>query len=306
TNRSNEGRRITISELLGGRRMPDWLNSIIRSASLVIVLFLLTKMLGKKQLSQLSFLEYVAGITIGSVAAEISTGLDRNFLHGLYSMLIWAIIPLLAGLLSLKSKKARNFIEGKSTVVIRDGKILEDNLAKEKYSVNELLELLRKKNAFSISDVEFAMLETNGELNVLLKKEKRPLTPADLQMDVAPERVPQNVILEGEIMDSALAASGYTRAWLEAELEKLNVALANVYIGQIDSYGKLTVDIYDDKIQIQDAKPRQNLLTAMKKSQAELESYALETDVESAKQMYKENAEKLMNIINKTKHLLNE
>ncbi|HLU22886.1 MAG TPA: DUF421 domain-containing protein [Bacillaceae bacterium] len=286
--------------------MPDWLNIIIRSASLVIVLFLLTKMLGKKQLSQLSFLEYVAGITIGSVAAEISTGLDRNFLHGLYSMLIWAIIPLLAGLLSLKSKKARNFIEGKSTVVIRDGKILEDNLAKEKYSVNELLELLRKKNAFSIADVEFAMLETNGELNVLLKKEKRPLTPADLQMDVAPERVPQNVILEGEIMDSALAASGYTRAWLEAELEKLNVALDNVYIGQIDSYGKLTVDIYDDKIQIQDAKPRQNLLTAMKKSQAELESYALETDVESAKQMYKENAEKLMNIINKTKHLLNE
>lgn len=272
----------------------------------MIVLFLLTKMLGKKQLSQLSFLEYVAGITIGSVAAEISTGLDRNFLHGLYSMLIWAIIPLLAGLLSLKSKKARNFIEGKSTVVIRDGKILEDNLAKEKYSVNELLELLRKKNAFSIADVEFAMLETNGELNVLLKKEKRPLTPADLQMDVAPERVPQNVILEGEIMDSALAASGYTRAWLEAELEKLNVALDNVYIGQIDSYGKLTVDIYDDKIQIQDAKPRQNLLTAMKKSQAELESYALETDVESAKQMYKENAEKLMNIINKTKHLLNE
>ncbi|MFC5463407.1 DUF421 domain-containing protein [Lederbergia graminis] len=286
--------------------MPDWLNIIIRSASLVIVLFLLTKMLGKKQLSQLSFFEYVAGITIGSVAAEISTGLDRDFLHGLYSMLIWAIIPLLAGLLSLKSKKARNFIEGKSTVVIRDGKILEDNLAKEKYTVNELLELLRKKNAFSIADVEFAMLETNGELNVLLKKEKRPLTPADLQMDVAPERVPQNVILEGEIMDSALAASGYTRAWLEAELEKLNVALDNVYIGQIDSYGKLTVDIYDDKIQIQDAKPRQNLLTAMKKSQAELESYALETDVESAKQMYKENAEKLMKIINKTKHLLNE
>ncbi|MBW8351257.1 DUF421 domain-containing protein [Bacillus sp. IITD106] len=284
--------------------VPSWLEIIIRSTILVIVLFLLTKFLGKKQLSHLSFFEYVAGITIGSIAAEISTGLERNFMNGIYSLLVWTAIPFIAGLIAIKSKKARNFIEGTSTVVIKDGKIQEENLTKEQYSVDELMQLLRKKNAFQVADVELAVLEANGDLNVLLKKEKQPITPSDLQLDVAPEKVPQTVILEGEIMDAALAASGLTRAWLELELEKLNVAIDNVYVGQVDSFGQLTVDIYDDKIQIPEPKPKQTLLSALKKCQADLESYSLQTDSEEAKQMYKRNAKKMEQIILKTEHLL--
>ncbi|MBS4222026.1 DUF421 domain-containing protein [Lederbergia citrea] len=286
--------------------IPQWLNIIIRSSILVFILFLLTKWLGKKQLSHLSFFEYIAGITIGSIAAEVSTGLETNFFHGIYSLLVWTAIPFFAGMLAIKSKKARNIIEGKSTVVIKDGKIQEETLTKEKYSVDELLELLRKKNAFQVADVEFAVLESNGDLNVLLKKEKQPLTPADLQMDVAPEKVPQTVILEGEIVDSALAASGFTRAWLDVELQKLNVAIDNVFVGQIDTYGKLTVDIFDDKIKLPQSKPRQSLLTALKKCQADFESYALQTDSAEAKDMYNRNAKKLQNIIKKSQYLLNE
>lgn len=285
--------------------IPEWLNIIIRSSILVIILFLLTKWLGKKQLSQLSFFEYVAGITIGSVAAEVSTGLDRNFLHGLYSMLVWAAIPFFAGIIALKSQKARNFIEGMSTVVIKNGKIQEENLTKEKYSVDELMQLLRKKDVFQLADVEFAVLEADGNLNILLKKEKQPLTPADLQMEVAPEKVPQTVIIEGKVKDAALAASGLSRAWLHLQLEKLNVALDNVYVGQVDSYGELTVDIYDDKIQIPEPQERPQLLSALKKCQADFESYALATDSKDAKAMYQKNAEKLDNIISKSRHLLN-
>lgn len=284
--------------------VPSWLEIILRSTILVFVLFLLTKFLGKKQLSHLSFFEYVAGITIGSIAAEISTGLESNFMNGIYSLLVWTAIPFIAGLIGIKSKKARSFIEGTSTVVIKDGKIQEENLKKEQYSVDELMQLLRKKNAFQVADVEFAVLEANGDLNVLLKKEKQPITPSDLQLDVAPEKVPQTVILEGEIMDSGLAASGLTRAWLELELEKLNVAIDNVYVGQVDSYGQLTVDIYDDKIQIPEPKPKQSLLSTLKKCQADLESYSLQTDSEDAKQMYKRNAEKMEKIILKTENLL--
>ncbi|MBS4217431.1 DUF421 domain-containing protein [Bacillus sp. FJAT-49711] len=284
--------------------VPSWLEIILRSTFLVIVLFLLAKLLGKKQLSNLSFFEYVAGITIGSIAAEISTGLESNFMNGIYSLLVWTAIPLIAGLIGIKSKKARSFIEGTSTVVIKDGKIQEENLKKEQYSVDELMQLLRKKNAFQVADVEFAVLEANGDLNIMLKKEKQPITPADLQLDVAPEKVPQTVILEGEIMDAGLAASGLTRAWLELELEKLNVAIDNVFVGQIDSYGQLTVDIYDDKIQIPEPMPKQSLLSALKKCQADLESFSLQTDSEEAKQMYKRNAEKVEKIILKTEHLL--
>ncbi|KRG09478.1 DUF421 domain-containing protein [Lederbergia galactosidilytica] len=273
---------------------------------MVIILFLLTKWLGKKQLSHLSFFEYIVGITIGSIAAEISTGLETNYMNGVYSLLIWTIIPFVAGIIGLKSKKVRNFIEGSSTVVIKDGKIQEENLSKEQYTVDELLQLLRKKNAFQIADVEFAILESNGDLNVMLKKDKQPITPADLQLEVAPEKVPQTVIMEGKIIDIGLTSRGLNRSWLEIELEKLGVALENVYLGQVDTYGQLTVDIYDDKIQIPEAKPRQSLLTALKKCQADLETFSLETDSETAKQMYHKNAKKLHSIIEKSEYLLTQ
>lgn len=284
--------------------LPQWLHIIIRSSLLVIILFLIMKWLGKKQLSQLTFFEYIVGITIGSIAAEISTGLERSFLHGLYSMLVWSIIPFVAGLIALKNKKARDFIEGQSTVVIKDGKVQEDHLIKEKYSSEELLQLLRNKNVFNVADVEFAVLEENGDLNVLLKKEKRPVTVEDLQLDVAPEKVPQTVILDGQIMDNALNASGYTRSWLEVELQKLNVALDNVFIGQIDSYGKLHVDIYDDQMKVPNPQERPLLLSALKKCQADFEAFSLQTDCEQTKKMYQTYATSMKEIIDRTAHLL--
>ncbi|WP_242295885.1 DUF421 domain-containing protein, partial [Bacillus cereus group sp. BfR-BA-01516] len=105
-----------------------------------------------------------------------------------------AVVPFLTGILSLKNKTARDFFEGKSTVLIKDGKILEDNLKKEKYTSDELLELLRGKDAFSVADVEFAVLEPSGELNVLLKKDRQPLTAKDIGLKVANEKEPQTVI----------------------------------------------------------------------------------------------------------------
>ncbi|WP_339163379.1 DUF421 domain-containing protein [Siminovitchia sp. FSL W7-1587] len=286
--------------------IPEWLNIVLRSLFLVFFLFLLTKWLGKKQLSQLSFFEYVAGITMGSIAAELSTGLERNMLPGIYSMLVWAGIPFIAGLLALKSKKARNFIEGQEVVVIKNGKIQEESLTKEKYTVEELLHLLRKKNVFNIADVEFAVLEANGDLNVMFKKEKQPITPKDLQMEVAPERPPHTVILEGKIMDSGLSASGMTREWLDVELKKRNIALDNVYIGQVDPFGQLVVDIYDDNMQVPQPKDRLMLLSALKKCGADLETFALATEDEKAKEMYSRNAKKIEEIIQKSEHLLRQ
>lgn len=284
--------------------MPEWLNIVLRSVILVMTLFLLTKWLGKKQLSQLSFFEYIAGISIGSIAAEVSTGLERNLLHGIYSMIIWAAIPFTAGLIAIKSKKARDFIEGKETIVIENGKIKEDALTKEKYTVDELLHLLRKKNAFQVADVEFAVLEANGDLNVMLKKEHQPVTPRDLDLDTSPVKIPRTVIMEGEIQDAELSGAGFGREWLDVELEKLGVALDNVYIGQIDSFGALTVDIYDDKKQVPEPQEKPMLLSALKKSQADLESFSLATEHMEAKVMYQRHAEKLSEIIGKTEKFL--
>lgn len=264
----------------------------------------MTKWLGKKQFSQLSLFEYVIGITIGSIAAEISTGLESNYYVGVMGLIVWTAIPFIVNLATMKNKKFRDFIEGKASVIIKDGKIQEENLAKEKYTVDDLMELLRKKDAYRVADVEFAILEANGDLNVLLKKEKQPLTPKQLGITVAAEKEPQTVIMEGEIMDEPLAESGYNRQWLEAELEKLNVALDNVFIGQVDHFGELTVDIYDDQIQVPTPQTRPLLLAVLKKTQADLELFSLQTEVPEAKQMYKKNAEKLAAITDKVMHLL--
>ncbi|AYY25037.1 DUF421 domain-containing protein [Bacillus cereus group sp. Bce033] len=286
--------------------LPEWTLVILRSVFILIILFAITKWLGKRQISQLSFIEYIAGMTIGDIAAQVSTGLDSKFFHGVFAILIFAVVPFLTGILSLKNKTARDFFEGKSTVLIKDGKILEDNLKKEKYTSDELLELLRGKDAFSVADVEFAVLEPSGELNVLLKKDRQPLTAKDIGLKVANEKEPQTVIMDGNVLDEPLSASGHNRAWLHSELEKLGVVIENVFLGQVDSYGQLTIDIYNDKLQMPSPQNKPLLLASLKKCHADLELFSLETKSKSASEMYSKNAKQIEKILNKVTYLLKE
>lgn len=284
--------------------MPEWLDIAVRSVLFVVVLFFMTKLVGKKQIAQLSFFEYVTGITIGSIAAESIMGLDGKIINGLIATIIVAAIPLIVGLISLKSKKFRDFTEGKGTIFIKDGKVMEDNLKKERITADELLQLLRRKDVFQVSDVEFAVLEPTGDLSVMLKKENQPLTPKDLDMKVASIKEPQTVIMDGKILDEPLATIGYSRGWLKTELEKLGVTVENVYLGQVNSYGELTVDLFDDKLQVPSPQERPMILSTMKKCQADLELFALATEDKVAKQLYTKNSKKLQNAIDKVSHIL--
>ncbi|WIG36562.1 DUF421 domain-containing protein [Bacillus toyonensis] len=286
--------------------LPEWTLVILRSVFILIMLFAITKWLGKRQISQLSFFEYIAGMTIGDIAAQVSTGLDQKFFHGVFAILIFAAVPFFTGILSLKNKTARDFFEGKSTVLIKDGKILEDNLKKEKYTSDELLELLRGKNAFSVADVEFAVLEPSGELNVLLKKDRQPLTAKDVGLKVPNEKEPQTVIMDGNVLDEPLSSSGHNRAWLHSELEKLGVFIENVFLGQVDSYGQLTIDIYNDKLQMPSPQNKPLLLASLKKCHADLELFSLETKSKSASEMYSKNAKQIEKILNRVTYLLKE
>lgn len=230
--------------------MPEWVEVALRALLFAAVLFLITKILGKKQLSQLSFFEYVSGITIGSIGAGVVTGLDRSIFHALVGLAVFTAITFFAGYFSLKSRKFRNFVEGKGVIFIKDGKVLEENLKKERYTIDELSELLRQKDIFQAADVEFAVLEATGDLSVLLKKENQPLTPAMLGFSVPPEKEPQTVIMDGSILDESLAALKLNRGWLNEELQKQSLTAEQVFLGQVDSSGKLTVDLYDDGLRI--------------------------------------------------------
>lgn len=278
--------------------MSEWSHIIIRSFVFLFVLFIMTKILGKKQISQISFFEYVSGITIGSIAGEVIMGLDSNIGHGILAVAIFGLVTITVGFISLKSNSFRDFVEGKGTIFIKDGKIMEDNLKKEKYSTDELTTLMRKKNIFNLADVEFAVLEPTGDLSILLKKENRPLTPKDINLQVANDKVPQTVIRDGNIVHDSLASAGKTRKWLFDELDKLEVTIDNVFYGQVDSYGDLTVDLYDDKMKQPSPQTRPLLMAMLKKCQADLELFELETDSSKAKEMYKKNANKLNEAIN--------
>lgn len=284
--------------------MPEWLDVVVRSFIFVVVLFFITKWLGKKQLSELSFFEYVTGITIGSIGAEVVMGLEKNMFNGIIGIVIFAAMPFLAGLLSLKSKFFRDFIEGRATVFIKDGKIMEDNLKKEKYTTDELLELLRKKDVFKVADVEFAVLEPTGDLSVMLKKENQPLTAKDVNLTVASVKEPQTVIMDGEIFDEPLSTIGRSRNWLKTELEKQGVTIENVFLGQVDSYGQLTIDLFDDKLKVPSPQEKPLILATMKKCQADLELFALGTESKETKQMYSKNSEKLQKAIDKVTPIL--
>src|SRR5699024_10343023 len=146
--------------------MPDWLEVIVRTFTFTVVLFFMTKILAKKQLSQLNVFEYVFGIVIGSIVAIFASSVNQPFYIGLLSMLTLFAILGVVEYISLKNKSFRDFFQGKSTIFIQDGKIMEDNLKKEGYTADDLLEKLRGKNVFQVSDVEFALLEPTGALNV--------------------------------------------------------------------------------------------------------------------------------------------
>ncbi|MGA5688968.1 DUF421 domain-containing protein [Cytobacillus pseudoceanisediminis] len=279
--------------------MPEWLLIGARSILFAGVLFAITKLIGKKQISELSFFEYVSGITIGSIAGEIIMGLDNHWASGILSILIFGLVTLFADILSLKSKSFRDFFEGKGTIFIKDGKILEDNLKKERYSIDDLSSLLRQKNVFKAADVEFAVLEPRGDLSIMLKKENQPLTPKDLQLNLPQEKEPQTVIMDGKILNDPLAESGKTRKWLDMEIEKLGLTIDNIFMGQINSYGELTVDIFDDSLKVPAPQQRPLLMAMIKKCAADLEVFSLQTDSKKAQQMYEKNTLKLNQIIQK-------
>lgn len=286
--------------------MPVWLEVIVRTLVAVVILFVLTRLLGKRQISQLSFFEYITGITIGSITAYISLDVNTDWYLGIIAVTVWFLVSLGIEFLQIKSKKVRDLVDSSSTVLIKDGKILEDNLKKERLSNEELMEQLRKKSIFRVADVEFAVIEPDGEINALLKNEYRPITPSQLGIKVSPEPEPQTVIIDGKIMDEPLATLGLNRHWLNTELEKLGVSVDNVNLGQVDAFGQFYADLYDDQLTVPQPQEKPVLLAQLKKCEADLEMFALSSEQEAAKQMYGDCSVRLQQVIDQVKPILTQ
>jgi len=181
---------------------------------------------------------------------------------------------------------------------------MEENLSKVRLTGEELLRELRSKNVFKLADVEFAVMETTGEINILLKSDRKPLTPHDIEKKVASASEPQTVILDGNILDESLSNMGLNRDWLNTELQKIGVSLDNVFIGQVDSSGDLYLDLFDDSLQLQEPRVKELLYANLKSSHADFLKFALETQDEKVKAMYLENANRIKNVMDKLRPYL--
>lgn len=284
--------------------MQEWLNILIRSAGLFFITLLLVRLIGKRKASGLTFFDLITGIAIGVIAAALSLNLVRNLAGGLIALGVWTLFPAMIYLLSLKYKAVRDIVQGKETVLINHGKVLDDKLLEARLTPEDLLGRLRSKNVFNFADVEFAVLEPTGEVSVLLKKEKQPLTAKTLGLDTAHESVPQTVMLDGIMMDEPLTAMGLNRQWLHTELEKVGVAPENVFIAQVDSFGQLYLDLFDDSIQVPKPKTKELAYATLKKCQADCELYALSTQQQEAKKMYAKSSRTLSEVMEELEPLL--
>lgn len=206
------------------------------------------RILNKEQLSQLTFYDYITGITLGSIAGSMALDTQGRFWHHFSVLTVFTVLTYLAGYVTEKSRPLRKLIEGEPTVVVHNGKILEHNMSKLRYNLDNLMSQLREKSVFNISDVEFAILEPNGGLSVLLKSQKRPVQPADLGIATRYEGVPSELIVDGRIIYENLKQNKLDEQWLIAELKKrgYNSAKEIVY-ASLDTDGNLYIDDRRDK-----------------------------------------------------------
>lgn len=230
--------------------MPEFIIILIRSIISFILLLFLTRIMGKRQISHLTFFDYCVGITIGSIAAEISVDQNVKILNGIISLAVWGLFPIILALAGLKSRSFQRFTDGRPAIIIKNGNILEESMKKNQITIDELMLLLREKDIFNVSDVEMAILETNGQLSVMKKTSHEPVTPQMLKLILKQESSPTLLIVDGQILHKNLSVLGYSEEWLRKEVQKQGASrIADVFLAQIDSNHQLFVDLFNDKNQ---------------------------------------------------------
>lgn len=228
--------------------LNDLFDVTFRAILSLVTLFLVTKMLGKKQVSQLSLFDYVIGISIGNFAAEMTINLDSNILHGTIAVIIFGVIAYVISIATMKSIFLRRFFSGIPTIIIEDGKILEDGLKKIKFDINDFLEQAREQGYFDVSQIAFAIMESSGKISILPKSEYTPVVNKDMKVKTEKASLAANVIIDGNIMTNNLKVMKKSDNWLIKELEKKNLKLEDILLATLDSNEKLVFFEKIDKV----------------------------------------------------------
>ncbi|WP_282139516.1 DUF421 domain-containing protein [Cytobacillus pseudoceanisediminis] len=223
--------------------------TILRVTISFLVLFLLARLMGRKEIGQMTFFNWATAIGIGSIAGNLAVNESTRIKDGVISLVVWTLFTILMDMLDLKSKQGRTVTTGEPLIVIKAGRIMERALKISRVDLDELQALLRQKDIFSLMDVDYAILETNGELSVLKKESQQPVTKNDLNImsqkkDLIP--LPTEVIADGKVNSKNLSKLKLDNNWLDRELQKAKIHSAeDVFFAQVQQDGTLYIDRKD-------------------------------------------------------------
>ena len=207
----------------------------------IAVMFLLTKLMGTKQVSQMTMFDYVTGITVGSIAAELATELEEPA-KPLTAMVVCGLVAVLISVLTCKSVKLRTWITGKPLVLLQDGVIFRENLKKAKLDLNEFLTYCRIGGWFDLSQLQTAVLEHNGSVSFLPKENDRPATPADLDLSPRQSNLQTPFIMDGQLLRDNIRRTGKEEEWVRRSLLRQGYQNEReVFLAVWDGNEKLTV-----------------------------------------------------------------
>mgnify|MGYP003536337459 FL=1 len=214
---------------------------LLTSLLSVGALFAIAKIMGHKQMSQLDFFDYISGITIGSIAAELATELEEP-LKPLIAIAVYGAAAVLLSKITSLFPKTRKYINGTPTILMNNGKLYRENLKKAKLDLSEFMVMCRQQGYFNLSDIQTAVFEFNGKLSILPVSKKRPANPEDLNLSPAPEFIHTEVIMDGRILDENLKRMGLDDKWLLKQLNAQGYKKAEeVFLALCDENNQLTV-----------------------------------------------------------------
>ena len=196
----------------------DIIKVILTALLSVVALFVITKIMGHKQVSQLDFFDYVSGITIGSIGAELATELEEPY-KPLIALCVWGGASLILNLIAHKIPRTRKYINGTPTILMNEGKLYRKNLKKAKLDLSEFLLLCREQGYFDLDEIQLAVFEHNGKLSILPKAANRPATPEDLRITAKATHIGVEVIMDGRVIGDNLSRSSKDEKWLWEQLK---------------------------------------------------------------------------------------
>lgn len=219
----------------------DILKVILTSVFSAVTLFIIAKIIGHRQVSQLDFFDYITGITIGSIAAELATELETPWKPAI-AMVVFGAVCFLLNLIASKFPRTRKYINGTPTILLNNGKLYRKNMKKAKLDLSEFLMMCREQGYFDLNDIQTAIFENNGKLSVLPTSTSRPATPEDMKLNPKQDLISTEIIMDGRILDGNLKRMGLDLTWLNKQLKAQGYRNAKeIYLGLCDKDNQLTL-----------------------------------------------------------------